>query len=143
MEKDVKQVLVLRKDLNMRKGKMVAQGSHGSMAPLLEMMRGGKSHLEYEPEIIDGYYEMKLRVKVGSALDQWLRGCFKKICVSVDSDDELMEIYRQAKEAGLPAVLIVDSGLTEFCGVPTDTCVGIGPAYSDEIDKITGHLKLL
>ena len=28
---NVKQVIVLRKDLNMRKGKMVAQGAHASM----------------------------------------------------------------------------------------------------------------
>ncbi len=46
-------------------------------------------------------------------------------------------------EKGLVCSLIIDAGLTEFGGVPTRTCIAIGPNWSDEIDEITGHLKLL
>lgn len=39
--------------------------------------------------------------------------------------------------------MIEDNGLTEFHGVKTKTCIGIGPWVSEEIDKFTKHLKLL
>jgi PTH2 family peptidyl-tRNA hydrolase len=60
----------------------------------------------------------------------------------VKSERELRELEEQAKELGLPHALIVDKGLTE---VPpgTVTCLGIGPAPSDKVDKITGGLPLL
>jgi PTH2 family peptidyl-tRNA hydrolase len=74
---------------------------------------------------------------------QWLRQKFTKVCVSVNSEQELLDVYQKAKDEGLPAVLITDSGLTEFGGVPTNTCCGIGPWRRDEIDAITGHLSLL
>ena len=52
-------------------------------------------------------------------------------------------MYLQAKQDGIPCALIEDEGLTEFNGVKTKTCIAIGPWYADEIDQITGHLKLL
>lgn len=143
MNDNVKQVIVMRKDLNMRKGKMIAQGSHASMAVLLYSMRDNKPHTEYVPEIANGEYTMTLNVKEASPLDQWLRGLFTKIALSVDSEQELLRIHTEAKAAGLPTALITDAGLTEFGGVPTNTCIAIGPAKAEEIDKITGHLKLL
>jgi len=53
------------------------------------------------------------------------------------------DIYNQAKEAGLYCSLIQDAGLTEFGGVPTYTAVAVGPAKNEDVDKITGELKLL
>jgi PTH2 family peptidyl-tRNA hydrolase len=76
-------------------------------------------------------------------LGQWLEGRFTKVCVSVDSEQELIDIYEQAKSAGLLCSIITDAGLTEFNGVPTKTAVAIGPAYPEEVDPITRHLKLL
>lgn len=116
-----KQVIVIRKDLNMRKGKMVAQGAHASMAPILEAYRTG----QFTP-----------------AMTEWLNTRFTKICVSVNSEDELHAIFQAAKDAGVPCSLIKDAGLTEF-NEPTYTAVGIGPAYPEEIDPITGKLSLL
>jgi PTH2 family peptidyl-tRNA hydrolase len=55
----------------------------------------------------------------------------------------LVELYTKAKQAGLICSLIVDAGLTEFGGVPTKTCCAIGPAWAEDVDKITGELKLL
>lgn len=114
----MKQVIVLRKDLNMRKGKMCAQSAHASMKATLENM----DH---------------------PSVKEWLAGKFTKIAVSVNSEEELFEIYNNAKEAGLITSLILDAGLTEFDGVPTHTAVAVGPAEYKDIDKITGHLKLL
>ena len=60
----------------------------------------------------------------------------------VDTDEELVRVYTEALDAGLPASIIKDAGLTEFDGIPTLTAVGIGPASPEAIDKITGNLPL-
>ena len=130
MERVAKQVIALRKDLNMRKGKMVSQGAHASMKAILDW------------SINDGN-GLLTELPVGSALESWINGLFTKICVSVDSEEELVELYNKAMEAGLMVSMITDAGLTEFNGVPTKTCIAIGPDWSDEIDPITKHLKLL
>ena len=124
-----KQVIVMRKDLNMRKGKMVAQGAHASMKVLigLSFMRRGTMQFHMDDE----------------NFSYWIRNKFKKVCLGVNSEEELIQIYEAAEEAGIPCAMVNDEGLTEFHGVETKTCCGIGPADSDEIDKITGHLKLL
>jgi PTH2 family peptidyl-tRNA hydrolase len=114
-----KQVIVVRNDLNMRKGKMIAQGAHASLAAFMEA----------DPE--------------DAALIDWLDGAGAKIAVSVPSEDALLDVYERACAAGLPCALITDAGRTEFAGVPTRTAVAVGPAWSDAVDAITGELKLL
>jgi PTH2 family peptidyl-tRNA hydrolase len=125
-----KQVIVMRRDLNMRKGKMVAQGSHASMKVILEQM-------------VQGPEEGKRVLWASGAMRDWLDHLFTKVCVQVGSEAELLAVYEAARTAGLPCALITDAGLTEFNGVPTITCCAIGPEYPDKIDPITGHLKLL
>lgn len=127
----VKQVIVLRKDLGMRKGKMIAQGAHASMAVLLN--RGEALPNEPSTYTFDMTPDMK----------EWVEGTFAKIVLGVESEDELLEVHKQAKEAGLPCALITDAGRTEFHGVATNTAVAVGPADADDIDPITGSLKLL
>jgi PTH2 family peptidyl-tRNA hydrolase len=65
-----------------------------------------------------------------------------KIAVKVKSEKELLELEKQAKELALPNALIIDRGLTE---IPpgTVTCLGIGPAPAEKVDRITGKLPLL
>jgi len=130
--KTSKQVIVMRTDLNMRKGKMVAQGAHASLKAILDKMK-------YKPQNNALFLEME----DGSALEDWVEGKFTKICLGVGSEKDLVEIYNRAKQAGLICSLITDAGLTEFNGVPTKTCCAIGPNWSDEVDVITGDLKLL
>ncbi len=72
-----------------------------------------------------------------------MTGRFAKICVGVESEAVLDDVVARAKAAGLPCALIVDAGMTEFHGVPTKTCCAVGPAWSDEVDAITGSLTLL
>lgn len=113
----------MRTDLNMRKGKMIAQGAHASMSFLVSEIRN-ECNLTGE-EII------------------WLSEKFTKVCLQVGSEEELLNIHEKAKAAGLKSYLITDSGQTEFHGVLTNTCIAIGPHNPERIDKITGDLKLL
>ena len=140
---NTKMVLIIRKDLNMRKGKIAAQASHACLGVILNLFNDGQKISEHLPEIVNGEYTLSLTVKEGTALDRWLRFRFTKICVSVNNEQELLEIYEKAKEKGLPCTLIQDSGLTEFGGIPTYTAVSIGPDEVEKIDEITGNLPLL
>lgn len=138
MSEKIKQIIVVRKDLNMRKGKMVAQGAHASLAIFFNMMKNPNSGSITES--VDGFtYTFKNSSKI---MNEWITNKFTKICVSVDSENELLSIFNQAEKAGLPCSLIQDAGLTEF-NEPTYTTVAIGPAHADQIDPITKHLKLL
>lgn len=123
-----KQVIVLRKDLNMRKGKMVAQGAHASLRAILML-----GHQEQSNFIIP----------LDPRLEPWLLGRFKKICVSVNSEAELLALHDAAKAAGLISALIQDAGLTEFGNIPTYTALAVGPDREDRVDAITGALPLL
>ena len=124
----VKQVIVMRHDLKMRRGKQIAQGAHASMSFICRRLQeqGSVSLQEF------------------SELERtWLTGSFAKICCRVDSEQELMEIHALARAAALEVHLITDSGRTEFHGEPTVTCLAIGPDDAEKIDKVTGHLQLL
>jgi PTH2 family peptidyl-tRNA hydrolase len=141
MSKISKQVIVVRKDLNMRKGKMVAQGAHASLKAILDNMQN--QNCATAPDDSTPINYKVLWLKDSSPLKDWIENKFTKICVGVDSEEELFDIVNKAQSAGLPCALITDAGLTEFDGKPTRTCCAIGPAWSDKVDKITGHLKLL
>ena len=149
---DTKQVIVFRKDLlkgpnAIRKGKFGAQVAHASLGALLTLFSVHKEELirfgmiDVEPGQIQ--YEYNLTFGKDSVLDDWLNGKFTKVVVSVDSDEELIALNKALDETYIPHALITDAGLTEFHGVPTNTCLGIGPYVAEEIDKFTGNLPLL
>jgi len=124
----IKQVIVMRHDLKMRRGKQIAQGAHASMSFICRRLQeSGSVSLD----------------DVTDAQRAWLTGSFAKVCCRVDSEEELLEIHDKALEAGLEVHLITDSGKTEFHGEPTDTCLAIGPDDAEKIDEITGDLQLL
>jgi PTH2 family peptidyl-tRNA hydrolase len=114
-----KQVIVFRSDLRLSRGKTAAQAGHAAVSAAEEARKHRK-------EWFDG----------------WLREGQCKIAVKVTNEKTLNELDEQAKEMGLPCALIVDRGLTE---IPpnTVTCLGIGPAPAERVDKVTGKLPLL
>ncbi len=127
-ERTHKQVIVIRKDLKMRQGKSVAQGSHASLRAAMSRAR------------VEGN---ELRIPLDADVGPWLLGRFAKICVHVPDEAALFDVFNRAKEAGLPCALIQDAGFTEFGGVPTYTSVAVGPALKEAVDRITGGLPLL
>jgi len=110
----LKQAVVVRADLEMGKGKIAAQASHASLTA------ADKSPFK----------------------KHWVAQGQKKVVLKVSSEQELLEINMQARKAGVTTALIEDAGHTQVEG-GTKTAVGIGPGPEHEIDKITGHLKLL
>lgn len=134
---DLKQVIVARTDLNMRKGKLAAQVAHASMKVFLDRAQPIKKN-EF-PEMPEAY----LAIELDERTEPWLLGSHAKIVVGVDSEVELLAIHEKAKAAGLLTALVQDAGKTEFHGVPTYTTVAIGPDTAEKIDTITGQLKLL
>lgn len=126
MTKDynLKQVIIVRRDLNMRKGKLAAQVAHASTTVTVEALAGSKGN--WTNKVLD-----------------WYNTSQAKIIVGADSEQELIDLYLRALDQGLITVLITDHGYTEFHGVPTKTCCAIGPEPLTLIDPITGHLKLL
>jgi peptidyl-tRNA hydrolase, PTH2 family len=117
-EYPIKQVIVMRRDLNMRRGKEVAQGAHAAMMFLADQR------------------------PLTAVETRWLTGQMAKICVRVKSEAELMDVGIQAHNAGLTVKVVTDAGHTEFNGVPTRTCLAIGPDLVEKIDAITRDLKL-
>jgi PTH2 family peptidyl-tRNA hydrolase len=130
MERTAKQVIVMRKDLNMRKGKMIAQGAHASLRVILQAGSADDTRESY-------------MIAMTPAMAAWMTGRFMKITVSVDSEAALDAVAEKARAAGLPVAVITDAGHTEFHGVPTKTCCAVGPAWAEEVDAITGELPLL
>lgn len=125
---NVKQILVWRKDLKVRTGKFGAQMGHAASYPLGEIIM--KSVQDNKPVILT---DEEL---------SWFATGTKKICLQVEGEKELMELYSKVKRAGLTTHLVVDSGLTEFAGVPTKTCLSIGPHEESRINVFTSELKL-
>lgn len=141
MSDNIKQVIVVRTDLNMRRGKEIAQGSHGAMA---FMSRQAQAELQARGGIealrkAVGSSGCNILVTISLNLMEcaWLLDIFTKIVLAAKDEADLMEVKRLCDEAGIKTHLVVDAGLTE---VPpnTPTALGIGPDYADKIDAITG-----
>lgn len=138
MNKNTKQVIVMRRDLNMRRGKEISQGSHASMAFLTRRGQFG-----YHKDNENLFYTDDFFVDQRIEIKHWLNYSFRKICVYVNSEDELKEVYQKAIEAGLISHMVEDNGATEFNGVKTLTCCAIGPHYDERFEGLTDHLPLL
>ena len=114
----MKQVIAVRTDLRMGKGKIAAQVAHASLEAY-------KRALRERPEWVEA----------------WEREGSKKVVLKVRSEKELLELYERAKRE-VPAALIRDAGYTQV-DPGTITCAGFGPAPDDVMDRLFGHLKLL
>jgi len=145
VSESVRQIIVVRADLNMPPGKLAAQAAHASVKAIVDL--GKRTKGPGTPfSMVDGRLHIperrELVLELTEALQAWLDGLYTKICVRVGTEAELLGVYEAAKVAGLPCALIEDAGLTVF-KVPTKTCCAIGPASRSALAPITGHLALL
>jgi len=114
-----KQVIAVRTDLEMTKGKIAVQVAHASVTAAEDARKRNSEWWR-----------------------AWLDEGQKKVVVKVRSEEELIELERKARALGIPAGLIRDRGLTEL---PPDTLtsLGIGPCPTQLVDRLTGSLPLL
>jgi len=115
---EYKQVIVFRSDLILSKGKIAAQAGHAAVSA-----------------------SEKVRIYNKKWFKTWLKEGQRKIVVKVKNEIDLLNLEKKAIKSKLPCALIRDSGLTEI-PLGTITCLGIGPAPSEKLDKITGSLPL-
>jgi PTH2 family peptidyl-tRNA hydrolase len=127
----VKQVIVIRRDLRMRRGKEIAQGAHASSAWLVEAVAGSVDAPTGQAAI-----------RLDPVARVWATSSWRKVTLQVETEDELLELHAAAQARGLRSHLVRDSGRTEFGGVPTVTALAIGPDLSAAIDEVTGGLAL-
>jgi PTH2 family peptidyl-tRNA hydrolase len=116
---EFKLVIAVRRDLEMGKGKIAVQVAHATITVSEKAKR-------YHPDWWRRWYDEGQR----------------KVAVRVNSEVDLRKLHLEAEELGLPSAVIQDSGLTQITP-GTATCVGIGPAPAELVDKITGNLPLL
>ncbi|MBU2100489.1 peptidyl-tRNA hydrolase Pth2 [Candidatus Micrarchaeota archaeon] len=115
---EFKQAIVVRTDLKMGKGKTAAQCAHAS----IEAME-------------------KTKIKFPDWVEEWKLSGTQKVVLKVSSEKELLELFEQVKKE-IPTALIRDAGRTQIES-GTKTCIGIGPAPENLVDKYTKELKLL
>ena len=113
---ELKQVILVRMDLKLPKGKMAAQCSHASVEAVLNSDK--------------------------KKVEEWRVAGAKKVVLKVKDEKELIEFIGLAKAAKLKTALITDAGRTVIAP-GTKTCLGIGPDDEVKIDSITGKLKMV
>lgn len=111
-----KQVILVREDLKLPKGKLAAQSSHASVDATLKSDR--------------------------KIVNLWKKEGGKKVILKVKDEKELVSYKELADDAGLKTALITDAGRTVL-EPGTVTCLGIGPDLEEKIDKISGKLKMV
>ncbi|MCL4389595.1 MAG: peptidyl-tRNA hydrolase Pth2 [Candidatus Marsarchaeota archaeon] len=115
---EVKQVIIIRADLDMGKGKTVAQGAHASVLSYMEAERINNL-----------------------VAKEWVESGQKKIVLKLPDEESIRKLYEAFKFKKVPCALVNDAGLTQL-PPGTITALGIGPWKSDEIDIFTSKLKL-
>jgi PTH2 family peptidyl-tRNA hydrolase len=116
---EYKMCIVLRLDLGMSTGKLIAQACHAAV---------GASELGKKEN--------------HKAWRRWRDEGAKKVALEVESLEEIEELAEKANELDIVNILIQDAGHTE---VPpgTVTALGLGPDRTDLLDKVTGSLPLI
>lgn len=111
-----KQCLIIRNDVKMSCGKRCAQAGHAAIGAF-----------NAAPKDLQ---------------KAWLSEGQKKVVLKANDERTLFELKVIAERAGISTSLVQDAGMTE---IPpgTVTALGLGPAKSEDLDKITGTLTLL
>ena len=137
---NAKQVIVVRRDLKMRKGKIAAQSGHACVEAVL--MALAKENRLSDVRVEDGWVQLADTGRDATPLSEWFAHGVAKICVYVDSEEALLDLAKRGEDAGFCVALIQDAGHTEFHDEPTYTCLAFEPLYPEQIDPITGELPL-
>jgi len=121
-----KQAIVVRADLKMSQAKFGVEIAHASVGAIYQTLAN--------PIEISAYLSKE-------TLSGWFSEGFRKIILKVPSDKEILQLERKCKDLHIPHFVVYDFGLTEL-EPNTLTCIGIGPDLNENVDKVTGRLRL-
>lgn len=113
---EYKQVILVRKDLKLPKGKLAVQVAHASVEAALKSNK--------------------------KIVSEWRKQGMKKVVLYVKTLKDIYIFKSQAEEAGLTHAMIIDAGKT-VVEPGTITCLAIGPNREEKIDRLTSNLKLV
>ena len=137
-----KQMIVMRRDLKMRKGKIAAQAGHACVeAVLMALAKEGRLD-QVRVNDAGTWVYLDDDATETTALSDWFDAGVAKVCVYVDSEEELLDLAARGHELGFVCALVRDAGLTEFHGESTFTCLAFEPLRASQIDPLTGDLPL-
>ena len=137
-----KQMIVMRRDLKMRKGKIAAQAGHACVEAVLMALARENRLAQVQVSDEGGWVYLADEGTPSTPLSDWFDAGVAKVCVYVDGEEALLDLYEQGRQAGFAVALIRDAGLTEFHGEPTFTCLAFEPLYPSQVDPLTGDLPL-
>ena len=138
----IKQVIIMRKDLNMRKGKIAAQAGHACVNCVLKAAARVGGLLDWDSREDQGSMLSTSGRGTSAYLNEWFANEYTKICVTVNSEAELLKYKDLIEEAGYVVHLVQDLGHTEFKNKKTYTCLAVEPLPAELIDPLTGDLPL-
>lgn len=137
-----KQMIVVRRDLKMRKGKIAAQAGHACVEATLMALAHEHRLDEVRLSADETWAYLDDDGTQPTPLSDWFDAGVAKVCVYVDSEEELLRLACEGREQGFLVALIRDAGFTEFHGEPTYTCLAFEPLRGEQIDPLTGDLPL-
>lgn len=134
---EIKQVILIRKDLNMSRGKIASQASHSCMKVFFDSLTSIFTGTSTDTWYVTDSELRGWEIPAKKYFQEYIEGAFKKIVLAVNSEKELLDLYNLSLQKKIHCSLIKDSTLNEY------TAVAIGPWNETEIDEITKDLKLL
>ena len=137
-----KQMIVVRQDLKMRKGKIAAQAGHACVEATLMALARERRLDEVRLSDDEGWVYLDDEGTEPTPLSEWFDAGVAKVCVYVDCEEDLLDLARRGREQGFLVALVRDAGLTEFHGEPTFTCLAFEPLAAEQIYPLTGDLPL-
>ena len=137
-----KQMIVMRRDLKMRKGKIAAQAGHACVEATLMALARENRLSQVRLNAAESLVYLDHDRQDATPLSDWFDAGVAKVCVYVDSEEALLDLYERGRELGFAVALIRDAGFTEFHGEPTFTCLAFEPLPAEKIDPLTGELPL-
>ncbi|MDE1871284.1 MAG: peptidyl-tRNA hydrolase Pth2 [Candidatus Micrarchaeota archaeon] len=119
LKEEIKQVIIVRTDIEMSRGKTAAQVAHASLMSYFEAEKSDRG-----------------------VAKEWLDTGEKKIVLKVSDEESLSKLYKAFEYKKIPCALVSDAGLTQL-PPGTKTALGIGPWKASDIDQFTRGFKLL
>ena len=128
MKRELKQVILLRRDMKLRRAEAAALASKASMSFILESDMSERSS--------------NVQVDISGIEAEWMLGSAKRIVLGVSSEDTMKKLLLKAEVQGVSTYEIIGSSSGKADEGSQIIAASLGPDEDDKLDIITGNLKL-